>query len=123
MPRIELTTDVPAAPETVFDACLDVQLHTVSMGTSAERAVRGVTTGRSAAGDDVMRATSSTSPRRWEPSATSWPASSCGRTSDASSRAGTPVLPPPWRSFLARHGRTGKGTTGDGGTPPGVSGR
>ncbi|NES30326.1 cyclase [Micromonospora terminaliae] len=53
MPRIELITDVPAAPETVFDACLDVQLHTVSMGTSAERAVGGVTTGRLAAGDDV----------------------------------------------------------------------
>ncbi|MFG1872581.1 SRPBCC family protein [Micromonospora arborensis] len=54
MPRIELTTDVQAVPETVFDACLDVELHTVSMGTaSAERAVGGVTTGRLRAGDAV----------------------------------------------------------------------
>ncbi|MGC4744304.1 SRPBCC family protein [Micromonospora sp. DT201] len=54
MPRIELTTDVQAVPETVFDACLDVELHTASMGTtSAERAVGGVTTGRLRAGDAV----------------------------------------------------------------------
>ncbi|MFC0031732.1 cyclase [Micromonospora chaiyaphumensis] len=53
MPRIELTTDVPADLETVFDACLDVDLHTVSMGASAERAVGGVTTGRLTAGDEV----------------------------------------------------------------------
>ncbi|MEU2613932.1 SRPBCC family protein [Micromonospora sp. NPDC007271] len=53
MPRIELATDVQAVPETVFDACLDVDLHTESMGTSAERAIGGVTTGRLAAGDAV----------------------------------------------------------------------
>ncbi|MEU1843557.1 MULTISPECIES: SRPBCC family protein [Micromonospora] len=53
MPRIELTTDVHAAPETVFDACLDVARHTESMGTSGERAVGGVTTGRLGAGDVV----------------------------------------------------------------------
>lgn len=46
VPRIELTTEVQAVPETVFDACLDVDMHTESMGTSAERAVGGVTTGR-----------------------------------------------------------------------------
>ncbi|MFF5181885.1 SRPBCC family protein [Micromonospora sp. NPDC000316] len=53
MPRIELTTDVQAAPETVFDACLDVDTHTESMGSSAERAVGGITTGRLKAGDAV----------------------------------------------------------------------
>ncbi|TCB97609.1 cyclase [Micromonospora zingiberis] len=53
MPRIELTTDVQATPETVFDACLDVDLHTESMGASAERAIGGVTTGRLTAGDAV----------------------------------------------------------------------
>ncbi|MEO3771618.1 SRPBCC family protein [Micromonospora sp. B9E7] len=54
MPRIELTTDVQAVPETVFDACLDVDMHTESMGASAERAVGGVTSGRLKAGDAVM---------------------------------------------------------------------
>ncbi|MGC4770829.1 SRPBCC family protein [Micromonospora sp. DT44] len=53
MPRIELTTDVQAVPEAVFDACLDVDLHTESMGSSAERAVGGMTTGRLKAGDAV----------------------------------------------------------------------
>ncbi|MFI9643155.1 SRPBCC family protein [Micromonospora sp. NPDC051925] len=53
MPRIELTTDVQAVPEAVFDACLDVDMHTQSMETSAERAVDGVTTGRLKAGDAV----------------------------------------------------------------------
>lgn len=53
MPRIELTTNVQAVPEAVFDACLDVDIHTASMGTSAERAVGGVTTGRLTAGDAV----------------------------------------------------------------------
>ncbi|WP_262284360.1 SRPBCC family protein [Micromonospora sp. MA102] len=53
MPRIELTTDVQAAPEAVFDACLDVGVHTESMGTSAERAVGGVTAGQLKAGDAV----------------------------------------------------------------------
>ncbi|GAB3350042.1 hypothetical protein GCM10027452_19740 [Micromonospora halotolerans] len=53
MPRIELTTDVRAVPEAVFDACLDVGMHTESMGTSAERAVGGVTAGRLKAGDAV----------------------------------------------------------------------
>ncbi|MFU8874378.1 SRPBCC family protein [Micromonospora sp. SL4-19] len=53
MAHIELTTTVQAAPETVFDACLDVDVHSESMGTSAERAVGGVTTGRLKAGDAV----------------------------------------------------------------------
>ncbi|MEV6377775.1 SRPBCC family protein [Micromonospora musae] len=45
MPRIELVTVVPASPAAVFGACLDVGMHTLSMGTSGERAVAGVTTG------------------------------------------------------------------------------
>lgn len=53
MPRIELTTVVQADRATVFDACRDVGLHTASMGTSAERAIAGVTTGRLTAGDVV----------------------------------------------------------------------
>ncbi|MFC0006324.1 SRPBCC family protein [Micromonospora siamensis] len=53
MPRIELTTDVQAVPEAVFDACLDVDVHTRSMGPSAERVVGGVMTGRLKAGDAV----------------------------------------------------------------------
>ncbi|MEU1686490.1 SRPBCC family protein [Micromonospora sp. NPDC005707] len=53
MPRIELTTVVPAAPETVFDACLDVDTHTESMGASGERAIGGVTAGRLTAGEAV----------------------------------------------------------------------
>ncbi|MFG1834074.1 SRPBCC family protein [Micromonospora chersina] len=48
-----MTTVVEAVPQTVFDACLDVDLHTESMGASAERAVGGVTTGRLTAGDVV----------------------------------------------------------------------
>ncbi|MGQ5262829.1 SRPBCC family protein [Micromonospora sp. ZYX-F-536] len=53
MPRIELTTDVQAALETVFYACLDVEMHAESMEGSAERAVGGVTTGRLTSGDAV----------------------------------------------------------------------
>jgi ligand-binding SRPBCC domain-containing protein len=53
MQRIELTTDVQAIPEAAFDACLDVDMHTKSMGSSAERAVGGMTTGRLKAGDAV----------------------------------------------------------------------
>lgn len=45
--RIELTTDVLAVAEDVFDACLDIGMHTESMGASAERAVGAVTAGRS----------------------------------------------------------------------------
>ncbi|MEU4481685.1 SRPBCC family protein [Micromonospora sp. NPDC023966] len=53
MPRIDLTTSVSAAPQAVFDACLDVDLHTASMGSSGERATGGATTGHLAAGDVV----------------------------------------------------------------------
>jgi hypothetical protein len=51
--RIELITTVLASPDAVFDACLDVETHTQSMGKSAERAVAGVTTGHLEA-DDVV---------------------------------------------------------------------
>ncbi|MFG3681204.1 SRPBCC family protein [Micromonospora chalcea] len=53
MARIELTTDVLAVAGDVFDACLDIGMHTESMGASAERAVGGVTAGRLKAGDVV----------------------------------------------------------------------
>ncbi|MEO3745771.1 SRPBCC family protein [Plantactinospora sp. B5E13] len=53
MARIELTTTVMADLESVFDACLDVDLHTRSMTGSRERAVAGVTTGRLGARDVV----------------------------------------------------------------------
>ncbi|GAA5178656.1 hypothetical protein GCM10023322_06350 [Rugosimonospora acidiphila] len=53
MARIELVTTIVAGPDAVFDACLDVDTHTRSMGRSAERAVAGVTTGRLSA-DDVV---------------------------------------------------------------------
>ncbi|MDG4808710.1 SRPBCC family protein [Micromonospora sp. WMMD1120] len=53
MPRIEMTTTVRATREAVFDASVDVDLHTRSMGASAERAIDGVMTGRLKVGDTV----------------------------------------------------------------------
>lgn len=53
MPRIELTTEIRAEPDAVFDACLDVDAHTRSMGGSDERAVAGVTSGGLKDGDTV----------------------------------------------------------------------
>ena len=53
MTRFELATYVAAAPERVFDACLDIDLHTASMADSGERAVGGVTSGRLGLGDRV----------------------------------------------------------------------
>lgn len=53
MTRFELTTYVAAAPERVFDACLDVDLHTASMAGSGERAIGGVTSGLLGLGDRV----------------------------------------------------------------------
>ena len=53
MTRFELTTHVAAPPERVFDACLEVDLHTASMAGSGERAVGGVTSGRLGLGDRV----------------------------------------------------------------------
>jgi ligand-binding SRPBCC domain-containing protein len=51
--HFELTTYVAAARERVFDACLDIDLHTASMAGSGERAVGGVTSGRLGLGDRV----------------------------------------------------------------------
>ncbi|MFF4892934.1 SRPBCC family protein [Micromonospora chersina] len=53
MPRIDLTTRVSATAGAVFDACLDVDLHSASMGDSGEHATGGVTTGHLSAGDVV----------------------------------------------------------------------
>jgi ligand-binding SRPBCC domain-containing protein len=53
MPRFTLVTRIDAPPARVFDASLDVEVHTASMAKSAERAVGGVTTGRLALGDSV----------------------------------------------------------------------
>ena len=53
VPRFDLTTAIPAAPERVFAACLDVGLHTATMGRTGERAVAGVTAGRIGPGERV----------------------------------------------------------------------
>lgn len=53
MPRFEIVTAIAAPPARVFDASLDVEVHTASMAKSAERAVGGVTTGRLKLGDSV----------------------------------------------------------------------
>jgi ligand-binding SRPBCC domain-containing protein len=53
VPRIELTTTVPAECEAVFAACLDVGLHASSMKSAGERAVAGVTSGRLGRGERV----------------------------------------------------------------------
>jgi hypothetical protein len=43
MPRFEVVTPIAAPPQRVFDASLDVQVHTASMAGSAEDAVGGIT--------------------------------------------------------------------------------
>ncbi|GAA4950212.1 ligand-binding SRPBCC domain-containing protein [Nonomuraea thailandensis] len=53
MSRFEVTTLVLAPPPVVFDASLSVDVHTSSMGHTAERAVAGVTSGQLALGDQV----------------------------------------------------------------------
>ena len=53
MVRFEVVTEVGAPRERVFDASLDVELHTGSMAGSGERAVGGVTSGRLGPGDSV----------------------------------------------------------------------
>ena len=52
MPRIELTTRLPVRPEIAFAACLDVEAHTRSLGTT-EQAIAGVTTGQLGPRDTV----------------------------------------------------------------------
>ena len=48
-----LVTQINAPIDRVFDACLDVDVHTASMTASRERAVGGVTSGRLSLGDTV----------------------------------------------------------------------
>jgi ligand-binding SRPBCC domain-containing protein len=52
VPHIGLTTRLPARPEIAFAACLDVEAHTRSTGTT-EQAIAGVTTGQLGAQDTV----------------------------------------------------------------------
>lgn len=52
MSRFELTTRIAAPPARVFDACLDVEVHTASMAASGERAV-GTGSGGLGLGDRV----------------------------------------------------------------------
>jgi ligand-binding SRPBCC domain-containing protein len=51
--HFETTTVVAAPVEVVFDASLEVDVHTSSMAASGERAVGGVTSGRLGLGDEV----------------------------------------------------------------------
>ena len=53
MPRIELTTLLPASPERCFELSLSVDAHTSSMAASGERAIAGVTSGVMGLGDTV----------------------------------------------------------------------
>lgn len=53
MPSFELVTRIAAPPGCVFDASLDVDVHTASMADSGERAVGGVAAGGMRLGDTV----------------------------------------------------------------------
>ena len=53
MPRIELSTEVPAPPEQVFELKLSVDAHLASMSDSGERVVGGVASGVMRPGDTV----------------------------------------------------------------------
>lgn len=53
MPRIELTTEVPATPAECFELSLSVDAHRSSMSDSGERAISGVTSGVMRRGDSV----------------------------------------------------------------------
>jgi ligand-binding SRPBCC domain-containing protein len=53
VPHFEITTALTASPERVFDACLNVEEHTRSMGASAEQAVGGRTRGALRLGETV----------------------------------------------------------------------
>lgn len=53
MPRIELTTEIPATPEPCFELSLSVDAHQSSMSDSGERAISGVTSGAMRLGDSV----------------------------------------------------------------------
>jgi len=51
--HLHLSTAIAASPEVVFDAALQVDVHTASMAAGGEQAVGGVTTGRLHLGDEV----------------------------------------------------------------------
>lgn len=53
MVTLELTTDIQAPPEVVFDCARDVEIHTETMTAHDERAVAGATSGLLEAGDEV----------------------------------------------------------------------
>jgi len=53
VPRIELTTEIPAPPDQCFELSLSVDAHRSSMSDSGERAVAGVTSGVMGPGDSV----------------------------------------------------------------------
>lgn len=53
MPKIVLTTRLPATPAECFDLSLSVDAHTGSMGRHRERATAGVTSGVMGLGDTV----------------------------------------------------------------------
>jgi ligand-binding SRPBCC domain-containing protein len=53
MPRFEVVTHITAPPDQVFNASLEVEVHTASMAGSAEQAVGGVTSGRLKLGETV----------------------------------------------------------------------
>jgi ligand-binding SRPBCC domain-containing protein len=54
VPVIELTTEVRAPIQRLFDLSRSVDLHTASTAQTDERAVAGVTTGLMSFGDEVM---------------------------------------------------------------------
>jgi len=53
VPRIELTTEIPATPGRCFELSLSVDAHQSSMSDSGERAIAGVTSGVMRLGDSV----------------------------------------------------------------------
>ena len=53
MPRIELTLQINAPPERVFDLARSIDLHTSSLAGTGERAVTGVVTGLIGLNDEV----------------------------------------------------------------------
>jgi ligand-binding SRPBCC domain-containing protein len=51
--EFEVTTEIAAAVQRVFDLSLDIDAHLASMSDSSERAVAGVTTGQIGLGEEV----------------------------------------------------------------------
>ncbi len=53
MPRLEIVTEIRAAPERCFDLARDLDLHVRSMASTGERAVAGKTSGWIGPGEQV----------------------------------------------------------------------